>query len=417
MEKKILIVCDKFAPQFAPRMGNLAMNLKKAGWKVYVVCGKDVTNRADMDAFVGYPDELHVVEQKPHRFWNPLHLLTLFWPYDYLRNEYEIKRIGLDLVKKHKFDLVLVSRAFGMFPSVTGLAIAKAAKLPCIIDIRDVYAQGPNLPIWQLPVRMMMSRIMRFLSYNEQVRHFNCWRKATALTTVSPWNTDYLKKYNPNTYCIYNGYDPGIFKPNPPIKSDVFTIVYTGTFGDRNLRDYSLLFEVVRRLSDEGVISPKNFQIEFYSGKSYDPEVNEWIDRLQIREFIQFKDFVPTSTLPQIFQRASILLLLANKPGKYGPWGVMTTKVYEYFASNRPVLLVRSDEDCLESALNDANAGHAGRTVDDTYRFLNDKIAEWRTTGFTKGTTNEESIVKYSRKRQAEQFVEVFKRVLCHEKV
>ena len=417
MNKKILIVCDKFVPQFAPRMGNLAMNLKQAGWGVYVVCGKDITTRADMDDFVGYPDEVHVIEQKPHRFWNPLHILTMFWPYDYLRNEYEIKRIGIELTRRHKFDLVLVSRAFGMFPSVTGLEIARQANLPCVIDIRDVFAQGPNLPIWRLPLREKVTRIMRCFSYNEQVRHFDCWRKATALTTVSPWNVNYLKHYNTKTYCIYNGYDPGIFKPNPPEKSEMFTIVYTGTFGDRNLRDYSLLFEAIQQLAAEKIISPKNFKIEFYSGKNYDAEVNAWIERLKIRDFIQFKDFVPTSTLPAIFQRASVLLLLANKPSKYGPWGVMTTKVYEYFASNRPVLLVRSDEDCLEAAIKEANAGYAGRNVDGTYCFLKEKITEWKEKGFTAGTTNQEIIKKYSRKVQAEQFIKVFEEVSRHEKV
>lgn len=413
--RNILMVCDVFPPQFAPRMGALAMNLKKMGYGVYVVCGKCTGNRADMDAFVGYADEVHVIDQIPHRFWNPLHLLTLFWPYDYLRNEYELRRIGIDLTKKHKFDLVLVSRSFGMFPCVTGLAIAKQADIPCVIDIRDVYAQGPNLPVWRLPIREMATRIMRMFSYNAQVRHYNCWRKASALVTVSPWNANYLRHYNPNTYCIYNGYDPDIFKPNPPEKNDVFTIVYTGTFGDRNLRDYSLLFEAMRRLADENLIKPENFQVEFYSGRGYDKEVNVWIDRLQLRDFVSFNDFVPTSTLPRIFQRTSVLLLLANRASKYGPWGIMTTKVYEYFASNRPVLLVRSDEDCLEAAINDANAGHAGRSVEDTYQFLKDKIAEWRVHGFTRGTTRQETIEKYSRKKQAEQFIEVFDKVLRNE--
>lgn len=410
--KKLLIVCDQFAPQFAPRMGNLVKYLKPLGWKVFVVCGKNNSSRADMDAFVKYPDLLHVVDQKPHHRWNLLHLLNLILPYDYLRNEFKIKKIALEIAKQYKPDLVLVSRSFGLFPTAAGLVVAKKMNIPCVVDIRDVYAQGPLLPIWKLPLRKKIDRLIYNISITERVLHFRCWKKATMLTTVSPWNQRYLQQYNKNVSCIYNGFDPELFNPKDPIQVNVFKIVYTGTFGDRNLRDYSLLFDAMKRLKDEKIITPDVFKVEFYSGSIYDVEVNEWIKRLELEDFILFKDFVPTTSLLEIFRKASILLLLANKPGKYGPWGIMTTKVYEYFAVNRPILLVRSDEDCLATAITEANAGCSGRTVDETYSFLLDKFMEWKRTGVTLGTTNINKIQKYSRAKQAEEFSSLFETLM-----
>ena len=119
--KKVLIVCDPFPPQFAPRMGYLVKYLGQFGWETHVVAADDNSGRSNMGELTGYAKEVHIIPQKPHRKWNLLHLLALFWPFDYLRGEYDLRRKALEIARSNKFEVVLSSISFNVFPSYTAV--------------------------------------------------------------------------------------------------------------------------------------------------------------------------------------------------------------------------------------------------------------------------------------------------------
>ncbi|MFC1451349.1 hypothetical protein ABXK36_36855, partial [Bacillus cereus] len=73
---------------------------------------------------------------------------------------------------------------------------------------------------------------------------------------------------------------------------------------------------------------------------------------------------------PAILNRSSILLQLANKAGETGPKGIMSTKLFESFAVEKPMLCVRSDESFLEENIRRARAGASARNAQEAYDFI-----------------------------------------------
>lgn len=410
--RNILIVCDNFPPQSGPRMGYLVKYAKRLGWNSYVVAAEN-KSRNDLTGLAGYAVETHIVPQRPHRKWNLLHVLPSFFPYDYLRGEYDMRRIAFDLVSRVKFDLVLCTHTYGYFPLSTAYAASEKAKIPLVVDIRDLSAQNPCVSFWELSFDAKMDCMRGWLSFISQKRGIRMHRVAAALTTISPWHAEWLRRWNKNTFCIYNGFDPELFKPVIPQKADRFEIIYTGTLGEPRARDFELLIQAVQRMDKTGKITPSTFHTSFYCGTIMRTNnIRERIAELSIEQYFEFLPFVPISEVPKLYERASCLLLLSAKSGPNGTHGVMTTKFYEYLAANRPILCVRSDEECLEAAIKETRAGCAARTVEEAEDYLLTLYSEWQATGITQGKTIESKLSLYSRETQARQFVELFKSVI-----
>lgn len=408
--KKVLIICDNFPPQSGPRMGYLVKYMKRLGWAAWVVAAEN-KSRNDLTGLAGFAEEAYVIPQKPHRKWNLLHVLPFFWPYDYLRGEYDIRRKAFELVDRIKFDLILCTHTYGWFLVGTAWDAALRAKLPLVIDIRDLSAQNPRVPFLQKSFSQKMDYLRSVCSFISSRRVARIHRKANALTTISPWHTEWLKRWNHNSFCIYNGFDPELFKSLPPERNDVFEIVYTGTLAVPRTRNFEFLIQAVHRLAERKEIAPEKFQVKFYCGKIV-PENNirDRVSELGISEYVQFLPFVPLAEIPNIFRRASCLLLLSAKSGRNGTHGVMTTKFFEYLAANRPILCTQSDEECLEQAIHETNAGCAARSVDDAEKFLKSLYVEWSVNGVVQGRTNQAKLSLFSRETQSRQFAELFEK-------
>lgn len=407
--KKVLILCDNFPPQSGPRMGYLVKYLSRMGWEAYVVTAEN-KSRNDLTGLTGYAKELYVIPQKPHRKWNLLHILPFFWPYDYLRGEYDIRKKALEIVNREKIDIILCSRTFGSFLTNVAAYISKLKGIPYVIDIRDLSEQNANKSFWSRNFNSKMDFLREKCSVLSRWRSTRVLRRASALTTISPWHTRYLKgKTNPNTYCIYNGFDPEVFGLLTPEKNDVFEMVYTGTLATKSLRDYTFLVEAISSLAKKNLIKSETFKLKFYSGNIMsENRIKEDFEAAGIKDFVEFLPFVPLCEIPAIFKRASTLIVLTAKSGKDGVHGIMTTKFFEYLASGRPILCIPSDEECLEAAIKETNSGCAPRTSEEAESYILSLYNEWKEKGVTEGKTKQDKLALFSRETQAKQFAELF---------
>ena len=86
---------------------------------------------------------------------------------------------------------------------------------------------------------------------------------------------------------------------------------------------------------------------------------------------------------------------------------------HEYLAMEKPILCVRSDEDLLETSINQAKAGVAARNVQESYDFILEKWNEWKKNGNTKININRDYTTKFSRKLQAKEFVDLFEKSIA----
>lgn len=405
--KSILLIVDTFPPYAAPRMGVLCKYLKKNGWQPYVVVSDDLSLGKYSENLVGYA-EAHFIPKRSStpmsRFLNRVRQRYAAQTVPFC-DEQEMERTACRLVVEHNIKIVL-SSTFSTFPLPIAYRVSKKFHIPLVVDLRDIEEQWPT-PLW-----IKRTRRFFYFHYKQILRNF-ILRRAATVTTVSKWHTEILSKYNRNVHLIFNGFDPEIFFERELEKTKQFTLLHAGTFSQIGVRDPELLFAATAQLFAEGSIDKSTYRIQLYCGGQLTPAWQERADRYQVNEFIDVLDFLPGREMPRIMNAASILLLLANKVTAHGPKGIMTTKLFEYLAMNRPILLIRSDEDCLEQTIRDCNAGAAARTVEEAADFIREQYFFWRQHGYTAGTVDREKIQPYSRKEQAFQFMSLFEQLMA----
>lgn len=395
--RKILIVTDSFPPNFAPRMGLLSYHLEKMGWDVTIISEDN--------------SEIH---------YNLPNLPKKVYRYNYQANasktEYYLKS-ALNLIYDHKtnsflnkfykeikneyFDLVLCS-TFNEFPLNLAYKISKKLNIPLLCDIRDLAEQfGSKIYDTNGQTHNYIGRYFTNLLRKRRIQRRNyVLKKANAITTISPWHLDFIKRYNKNVYLIYNGFSEKDFIAKE-VKSNSFNIVYTGRLLDLNTRNPELLFNAIEELKLE------KLRIVWYVDKTSKEIISKELENYPITKSIsEINNLVPVSAIPNLLNKSSIILVLTNKSTEDGPKGIMTTKFFEAIGVEKPVLCVRSDEGCLSQVIKETNAGLAATNVEEVKSFITKKYKEWENNGFTR-----QEIVsreKFSRENQAKQFVEIF---------
>ncbi|MDD6210736.1 MAG: glycosyltransferase [Bacteroidales bacterium] len=415
--KKILILCDLFPPAFGPRMGYLCKYLKALGWTPTVV-----TEASSDNTFAFLSGNCAVTAVSFYRAkgriakrieWFIFFLLNLFFNY----KDRLFYRKAREVAEKEKFNLILCS-TYRTFPLGAAMRLARRYNLPLVADLRDIieqYAGNEYISSSFKTLPFLDRWITAFFKWKSLTRRNKVLRFAGCVTTVSPWHVEVLKKYNPDVELIYNGYDPDIFYPEQ-IKTEQFVITYTGRLLSLAMRDPSLLFEAVAQLSCEGKISPGDFRIKWYIDNDSEKILLPLVRQYGIMEYMDYPGYIPASEIPALLNRSSVLLQLTNKATGTGPKGLMTTKFFEALAVEKPVLCVRSDEQCLEQAIRETGAGLSARTVEEVKVFLLEKYAEWKQKGYTTVPVKKDIIRKYSRVEQARQFTAIFEELTVPEK-
>jgi glycosyltransferase involved in cell wall biosynthesis len=413
--KNVLVLCDAFPPAMAPRMGYICKYLPHAGWRPTVIT-EEMPLR--VFEFLKGETEVHYIRYrlfgdglraKTNRLWVVLTDL-LFGVKD--RRMY---REAMRIVENRCFEVVFCS-SFRVFPLPAALRVAHHLRLPLIVDIRDIIEQCADNEFIdvKLPRLLGLEKVLVF-AYRRLLlsKRNRVLRAANYITTVSTWHVEVLKRYNPAVELIYNGFDPEMFYP-APVANSRFCIAYTGRMFNIALRDPSLLFEAVRRLANEKLITPQTFRIQWFTDEESRLVVCEAAQAFDIMDYMDFYGYAPAAEVPAILNKSAVLLILTNKSGDGGPNGIMTTKFFEAIAVERPILSVRGDEGCLEAVINNLRAGLSAHNANEVYDFLLSLYNQWLATGYTTVASDREAIQLFSRKSQALRFAELF--MLVHSK-
>ncbi|MCM1042445.1 MAG: glycosyltransferase [Bacteroides sp.] len=407
---KILIVCDGFPPDFAPRMGYLSKYLARMGCETDVVC-EQFANNQGFDFLADTASKIKRIRfyrsldmPKPRIEWATLMLRDMLF-------HYRDKKIISEIQKDRSFygyDLVL-GCTYRTFPLMAAEKLTEYFKVPLVVDLRDIVEQYPSKAYFthRLPFeRLFTARLVRGRN--------RILEKAAAVISVSEWHREVLRQFNPNSHLIYNGYDPELFFPAHQPDS-CFRITFTGRMLHSKIRNPDWLFEAVARLREKGLISDTDFRLCWYVDPEGKRPLQEMATRYGIESISECHDFIPADKVPALLNRSSILFQMANKADAEGPKGIMTTKIFEALAVGKPLLLVRSDESYLEELINRYHCGLAARNVESIEEFILAQYNKWKKTGSTAIPVNPEIEQRFSRKGQAEQFLQLFKSILKHD--
>jgi glycosyltransferase involved in cell wall biosynthesis len=410
-QKKILILCDLFPPAFGPRMGYLCKYLVQAGWEPVVL-----TEAVRDDTFAFLTGLCPVVRLDYYTLKHPL-LARLQWlavfALDFLLGykDRRMYRAASRLIRLHRFDLIACS-TYRDFPLAAARRAARKYRLPFAVDIRDVIEQYAGNEFIAHPAPFGLDRILTPLFKRRSLSRRNrALRQADAVTTVSPWHVELLKAYNPAVELVYNGYDPEVFFPES-VPAEQFVITYTGRLLSTAMRDPSLLFEALERLAREGMLSPATCRVRWYVDPASEALIAAQAAQAGLMAYMDFRGYVPARDIPAVLNGSSVLLLLTNKSAAQGPKGVMTTKVFESFAVEKPILCVRSDESHLAALLERTKAGLAATAVEEVCNFIRHYFRQWQAQGYTSVALDREATAAFSRRQQAGQFIRLFTQLI-----
>ena len=393
MSKRILILCEAIAPPaFSPRVLTLAQYLQDRGWQCTIL-----TEECEQQAF---DTAICTIYQMPA--YHNLLVDKLCYGKDKALYRYAVEKLDMQ-----SYDLIFCS-SYYYFPLLAAQKLAKRYHLPLVVDMRDIAEQwgkesyftrrltpwkGLDYCIGKLYERKQLCMRNRVLKY------------AQAVTSVSPWHRQLLAQYNEHTHLIYNGYDEQLFVEKN-VKSEVFQIAYLGKLYSTKLRDPRLLFAALKELLAEGQIAEKELRVLFHVDETGKEQLKELAKAYQISSVVDIQGYIPRTEIVHVMHQSSILLVLTTQSTAKGTHGIMGTKFFENIGVEKPVLCVRSDEECLAQVIAETHAGLAATEVDEVKAFVMKKYQEWKKNGFTRQTAKNKEL--FTRQRQAEQFIEVF---------
>lgn len=407
-EYSVLILADLFPPQFAPRASYLANFLaNQEDWRVTVVTEhiEQKHSGSHGQIFASFEEKcaVHRVPLVPKpSVWRSL--AEALWGEKGKR----LERYILQHFAAKSFDVILAC-TYRTFPVPTAVRLAQRWHIPVVADCRDLveqYSRNDFLPYrpfarWGWGENLLMGLLKRhFIAARTRAL-----RKTNCVTTVSEWHRLCLQKLHPQqrVLSIANGYDEAFFRATQ-VRSERFRIVFTGRVLSLAMRDPSLLFEALASEALESIVASGSVSIDWYVDEDSQRMLQQLLHSYphQVASLNNFHSMVPFEQVPALLQEASVVLLLGNKEEKYGPHGMVTTKLFEAMAVERPILMTRSDEGVAAALLKQYGAACAAIDVESVVAFIEKYFTQWKEKGYTSPEGIDRSFVEqYSRWQMA----------------
>jgi glycosyltransferase involved in cell wall biosynthesis len=302
---------------------------------------------------------------------------------------------ALRIVKREEIDVVVTTSP----PSsvhLVGAAVKRATGVPWVADLRDSVVAHPHRDAERLLVRA-----------KEQGEHAIARlivRNADAIVTVSDAIADEVREREPRgpVVTIANGSDFDDFAGLEHTQSERFRITHAGSFfGKRDPRPF--LTAVKQSGLDDVVV---RFLGDFRSTD------REWAEQLDLGDRLELIPYAPRRRSLELQRDSEALLLLIPEAGGRGK-GVLSGKVFEYLAAERPIFAVVPPDGAAAGLIRETGAGVvvAPDDVDGMAGALRGLHGRWRAGKLSGRPLSEEWREKVSRRARVEEFARVLEDV------
>lgn len=222
---------------------------------------------------------------------------------------------GVRIIKKYSIDLIYAcgSPWTGL---LIGAALKKITKKPLVVDLRDPWSMNADNKILDKYFEIFSFRLANSIIINTE-----SMREA--------YGNKY-SEYKSKMVVITNGYDNEDFIDLKSIESDKkkFRVVFSGS-----VQSPITFFKAVKDLLRERPEFKKRLEILFIGLPSKSLIYNN-----DLGEIIKIINYKPHDELLSYLINADLLLIIL-KPGTNNRW-IIPGKVYEYFATKKPILAV-----------------------------------------------------------------------------
>jgi hypothetical protein len=280
---------------------------------------------------------------------------------------------------------------------IIGSVLKARYKIPWLADFPDLWSQNHNYSY---------SRIRRFFDGQLEIKTLS---SADILVTVSePWaeKLRHLHK-GKSVYTIPHGFDPEEVNRPPVPLTDKFTITHTGNiYGGK--QDPSKFLDALQGLVAEGMVDPEDIEVRFYGANL------EWLEKeiakYNLSIIVKQHGILPRKTVIEK-QRESQVLLLFDWDDPFEK-GVYISKVFEYFAAERPILATGGvSSNIMDGLLAETEAGIHALTIKNIRAALLKLYREFKSEGRTHFNGIQSEIDKYSQHEMARKFASLLSEV------
>jgi glycosyltransferase involved in cell wall biosynthesis len=220
-----------------------------------------------------------------------------------------------------------------------GAAVKRATGARWVADLRDSIVAHPHRRTERLSVRakeqskQSMARLVA--------------RSADAIVAVSDAIADEARGFSPagRVVTIANGCDFDDFAGLEYHPAGRFRITHTGSFfGKRDPRPF------LTALAESGLDAVARFVGDFRSAD------REWAERLELGDRLELVPYGPRRLALELQRDSEALLLLIPDAGGRGR-GVLSGKVFEYLAAERPILAAVPPDGAAAALIRETDAG------------------------------------------------------------
>jgi glycosyltransferase involved in cell wall biosynthesis len=224
-----------------------------------------------------------------------------------------------------------------------GLGLHKKTSIPWIADFRDPWT---NIDFYKdLHLTWLADKIHR---HKEQqiISEANC------VVSVTPsWCGEFAAKHPKKIALVHNGYDEADVAETVGSLDSEFTLVHIGSINAA--RNPKVLWQALSELLPNYPELREKLKIKFVG--NIEEVVIEDIDKYDLNDYVEKIGYLSHQEAIAFQQKAQLLLLLINNTPNAN--GILTGKLYEYMASNRPTLAIGPIGSDIAKLLNETGAG------------------------------------------------------------
>ena len=298
---------------------------------------------------------------------------------------------AIRIARREAIDVVLTTSP----PSsvhLVGAAVKRATGARWIADLRDSLVAHPH--------RRAESALVRVKEQGEAQVAKLVARQADAIVCAADAIAEETRGFEPRgrVLTIANGSDFDDFAGLEHHASDRFRITHTGSFfGKRSPRPF---LEALARSGLEDVVV--RFVGDFRSAD------REWAENLGLGDRLELIPYVPRRRSLELQRDSEALLLLIPEAAGRGK-GVLSGKVFEYLAAERPVLAVVPPDGAAAGLIRETGAGVVAPPddVDAIAQALRELHARWRAGQLNGTPLSEDWREKLSRESRVEELADL----------
>jgi glycosyltransferase involved in cell wall biosynthesis len=296
-------------------------------------------------------------------------------------------RAAIRLIKREGIDVVVTTSPPASVHLI-GAVAKRVTGVRWVADLRDSLVAHPH--------RRAESRLVRAKERTSNLVARLVARSADGIVAVSDAIADETRALRPRgpVVTIANGADFDDFDGIEYRRGERFRITHTGSFfGKRDPRPF------LTALAESGLDIEARFLGDFRSADRV------WAEELELGNRLRLLPYAPRRTSLELQRDSEALLLLIPDAGGRGK-GVLSGKVFEYLAAERPILAVVPPDGAAAELLRETGAGVvvAPDDVDGMASTLAELERSWRE-GTLDGTPlSDEWRRRLSRRTRAEEF-------------